>query len=833
MLRPWKILAVSFLPCFISVEPAMAAAPTVEAVIPGVGPRGCEFTVLLTGARLKGACGILFYNNGLALKRLDAVSDNEVKATLVASGDCRTGAHPLRLQTPGGLSEMKVVHISLFPVIEEVEPNDAPKAASAVRLGTTISGVIDAGDIDSFAVTLRKGERLAAEVEAIRLGGEMTDVVLTVIGPDGSKIIDVDDTLITKQDPFVSLVAPSDGRYILQIRDTAYGGGPSNTYAFHLGDFPRPKGIFPPGGQAGKDVRFKLLGAAADTTIQVVKLPNDTGPWWDYYPRLGRLTAPTPIPLRVRPYPCVDEADPAEAALPRALEIKPVNWPVAFHCVLARPGDVDAFAINGRAGQVMQVEVFAERAGSALDSIVEIYNPEGDLIGRNDDDACHDSRITFKAETSGAYRIEISDKRRGGGPAFLYRIEVDQPRPSLEIFLPSPVRKSQARQVIAVPKGNRVLAYLGVRRDGFDAPVRIEVSGLPKGVSLDVNEIPTAGYLTPIVIEAAADAPLGAALVRVDGAASTDGELVRGTFQQTVDLIPATGDSSYQSITVDRLALVVTEEAPYCVSLFPPKAPLVRDGAIDVAATVERAKGFEEPLEVTLPYLPPGVEMEGPIVLSAMESRAVFRLFARPDADPVSWRLAAQVTRASPRRDRRAMTIALQDAINQAAGGGTGSRRRRAPVEAAPEVASKIAPIEVSVSSISGRFEPLSVEQGQTVVLILDLDMSSPLVGSMEATLQGLPPRASAKPVKLTPRLRRLEFLVTVAATTPIGEHDSIVCRLMREIDGQVSVYQVGRGGVLKVVAPGALTRDANGRPLGRLEALRRKERRLAGSTDP
>ena len=40
-------------------------------------------------------------------------------------------------------------------------------------------------------------------------------------------------------------------------------------------------------------------------------------------------------------------------------------------------------------------------------------------------------------------------------------------------------------------------------------------------------------------------------------------------------------------------------------------------------------------------------------------------------------------------------------------------------------------------------------------------------------------------------------------------------------------VYRVGRGGVLKVVAPGALTRDANGKPLSPLEALRRKERGL------
>jgi hypothetical protein len=103
-------------------------------------------------------------------------------------------------------------------------------------------------------------------------------------------------------------------------------------------------------------------------------------------------------------------------------------------------------------------------------------------------------------------------------------------------------------------------------------------------------------------------------------------------------------------------------------------------------------------------------------------------------------------------------------------------------------------------------------------------------MGSMQAMLEGLPPRASAKPVSLTPGLRRLEFPVTVPATTPIGEYDSLRCRLTGEVDGQVLVYRVGRGGVLRVVAPGALALDANGKPLSPLEALRRKEHGLAAS---
>jgi hypothetical protein len=824
MLRAWIFLAVPFFLGLAQVAPASAASPTIESVIPGVGHRGGEFTVLLTGGRLKGTVELLIYEKGLTCKGLEVVSDNEVKATLVAAPDCRIGAHPFRLRTPGGLSEMKVVHVTPFPVFEEVEPNDSPMQATAIKANTTVSGVIDSGDVDSVVVTLRKGQRLTAEVEAIRLGGEMTDVVLIVIGPDGRPIIHVDDTPTTRQDPFASLVAPVDGPYVLQVRDTAFGGGPNSTYALHVGDFPRPKGIFPPGGEAGKDARLTLLGAVGDSGFQTVSLPGDAGPWWDYYPTLGGSMAPTPTAIRVRPYPGVEEADLGETAPPRPDQLKAHDWPIAFHGVLAGPGDVDAFAIKARAGEVIQVETFGERIGSPIDSIVEIYDPENDLIGRNDDDACHDSRIVFKAGSDGTYRVEISDKRREGGAAFLYRVEVEQPRPSLGLFLPGPIRKSQARQVIAVPRGNRVTAYIGVRRDGFDAPVQIEASGLPSGVMLDLKDIPAGIYLVPVVIEAAADAPLGSSLVTVKGMANTPSGTVLGGFQQTVDLIPATGDASYQSITVDQLAVVVTEEAPYRVSLSEPKASLARDGAIEVVATVERGKGFEDSIEVSLPYLPPGVEMEGPIVVQPTESKAVFRLFARPDADPVSWRLAAEAKPAVPRRDRREMTMALQNTIDPTANGGGGGRRRRAPVEGAPHVASRFVPIGLSPSRISGRFDRSAVEQGQSVVVACALEMAMPLKDSMVATLEGLPPRASAKPVEVKPGVLRVEFPVTVSATTPIGEHDSLLCRLTGEFGGQVVVYQVGRGGILKVVAPGTLAIDAKGKALSPLEALRRKE---------
>jgi hypothetical protein len=499
---------------------------------------------------------------------------------------------------------------------------------------------------------------------------------------------------------------------------------------------------------------------------------------------------------------------------------------------LGVPGEADSFAIRARAGEMIQVEAFAVRIGSPMDTILQVYDPDGDLVARNDDDASHDSRIVFRAGSDGPYRIEIRDKRGEGGPGFLYRVEVEPPRPSLALFLAGPVRKSQARQVIAVPRGNRVIAFLGVRRVGFDDPVRIDVGALPEGVSVDLKEIPGGSYLTPVVFEAAAGAPLGAALVDLKGVASTDSGTVAGGFEQVVDLIPGLGDSSYQSLSVRKLAVVVTEAAPYAVHLAAPGVSLAQDGAIDVVATVERASGFDQAIEVSLPYLPPGVEMEEPVIVPPGRSEAVLRLFARVDAEPTAWRLAAEARPAPPRRDRREMTLALMAQLNpQAAGGAGGRRRRRASVEGLPQVASRFVPLVLTPPPVSGRFTPAAAQQGKTVTVTCTLEPGSPLPGTMAATLEGLPPRAEARPVELAPATHRIDFQVKTAPTTPLGEHDTLLCRLTGKVGGRTIVYRVGRGGRIKVNPPGALTTGDDGKPLSPLDALRLRER--AAAKDP
>ena len=105
-----------------------------------------------------------------------------------------------------------------------------------MSLNVSVAGAIEAAGVDCYAVALKKGQRLAAEIEGVRLGGALTDTVLTVFGPDGSLLANVDDTPLFRQDPFVTLLAPVEGVYTVQV--IPLGG--NNRYVLHIGTFCRP-----------------------------------------------------------------------------------------------------------------------------------------------------------------------------------------------------------------------------------------------------------------------------------------------------------------------------------------------------------------------------------------------------------------------------------------------------------------------------------------------------------------------------------------------------------------------------------------------------------------
>ncbi|MGL6076317.1 MAG: PPC domain-containing protein [Fimbriiglobus sp.] len=800
---------------FVVAGNASAAPPTIESIKQAVGQRGTTFDLVLTGARLGQPQELLIDSPGLTVKKLTSKSETEAVLTIEASPTCRLGEYPFRLRTNGGASEVRSFQITPFPVVSEIEPNDKVAEAQLVASNSTIAATIESAGVDHFAIKLKKGERLSAEVVGVRLGAELTDTVLSVFGPDGKELARADDTPLFRQDPFLSIVVPVDGTYIVQVHECNYGGSETSRYLLHLGNFARPAAVFPAGGQLGTTFDLTFLDPSFANAKKSLALPKEAQ-GFQLHPSDGAAAAPTAQPFRVSPFPNVLESDKKEAS----------NWPVAFNGIIAKVGEQDDFRFRAKRGDSIDITAYAFRIGSPLDPVVTLLDSELRELASNDDAETHDSQLRVSIPADGEYVVRVSDKRKQAGPNFLYRVELTQPRTGLTIFAPGPLRKSQERQVIAIPKGGRICTYLGVRRDGCRGPVKITASDLPNGVKATISELPADEYLVPVVLEAAADASLSGKLVSFTGSCTDGKSTTMGNFQHGINLVSGPGDSSIHRVDFSKLSVVVVEAVPYSLSLQASQAALPTFGSIDITMKVQRAKDFTDALDVHMVSLPPGVEAPAVITIPGDKSEATVRLTAQPTADIGRWPLYAELRPARVQRgDRDPLSVGMNGLGTPPPAAGMGSRRRRGSSAEFPSVYSELLTITVAEAPVQATAKPVVVEQGRSAKIAYEL--SGVLPGeAFVAKMDGLPPRATAQPVNVKPGAKSIEFTVNIDGTTPPGSHDSLVCELTGTISGQTIVYRVGMGGKLKIVPQGAGLSSKSDKPLSPLEALREAEKK-------
>jgi hypothetical protein len=103
-------------------------------------------------------------------------------------------------------------------------------------------------------------------------------------------------------------------------------------------------------------------------------------------------------------------------------DAQPVELGQVVQGVIDGALDVDTFRFAGRAGQQVVLEVHAARHGSALDSILMLYDDKGQKLAENDDFGdSTDSRIEITLPRTGSYYAVILDAHDQGGATHVYR----------------------------------------------------------------------------------------------------------------------------------------------------------------------------------------------------------------------------------------------------------------------------------------------------------------------------------------------------------------------------------------------------------------------------
>ena len=91
--------------------------------------------------------------------------------------------------------------------------------------------------------------------------------------------------------------------------------------------------------------------------------------------------------------------------------------------------------------------------------------------------------------------------------------------------------------------------------------------------------------------------------------------------------------------TVDRLAVAVTEEAPFTIEIVEPKVPAGPGGSMGLKVVAKRKAGFKAPIAVDLLWNPPGVGSAGGIAIAEGQNEAVIPMNADGGAELRTWKI--------------------------------------------------------------------------------------------------------------------------------------------------------------------------------------------------
>ena len=482
-------------------------------------------------------------------KQPNAQIAEQVEIDVTIDPTAAPGERELRLVTPAGLTNPMHFQVGVLPeVCEEDFIGPGDPATSVVDPPVVLNGQIMPGEVDRFRLRARKGQRLVIRAQARQLIPYLADAVpgwlqatMALYDPKGNEVAYADDYRFNP-DPVLFYKIPEDGVYGLEVRDAIYRGREDFVYRIAVGELPFITQMFPLGGHAGSPTLATVTG----WNLPAETLQLDTRPGGDAIRQAG--VNPDEGLCNEVPY-AVDGLSEHTEAEPNDTtgDAEAVTFPLIVNGRIGRPGDVDMFRFDGRAGEEVVAEVYARRLNSPLDSVLRLVDSTGGLVASNDDHMEKDGHLhtgpgllTHHADSylrarlpkDGAYWVHLFDAQQQGGDAYGYRLHLRPAQPDFAVRL--------TPSTINVPAGRSVpVTVRAVRRDGFDGDIRLVLRDAPAGFTLRDARIPSGEDSVQMTLTAPRGARRQAFLLQLEGHAEIGGASVSRPVAPAEDMMQA------------------------------------------------------------------------------------------------------------------------------------------------------------------------------------------------------------------------------------------------------------------------------------------------------
>lgn len=468
------LLAAAFVGAVASLAPA--APPTLERIFPPGGQRGTTVNVKITG-KLDGKTKAWCSRPQVKID-LDAKSR---KLKLTIPKETPPGVCWLRCHNAGGSSPPRPFVIGTLPEVNEKEPNDRIEQSQPLQGSSVANGVLSkSGDVDTFAVSLKKGQTLVASLAANNTLGSPMDGVLQVVSPRGFVLAQNDDD--HGFDPQLAFTAPKDGTYHVRVfafpatpnSSIRLSGAPTYLYRLTLTTGPFLDHPYPLAVSHGSEQTVELHGwnlpMGGKSLTVPVSGPQSVVPIHDS--RLANTGAVTVVP-----HSAGTEREPNTLEQPQGVEI-----PATISGHIDEPRDVDVFQFAAKRGEQLRFRVEARSLGSPLDPVLRLFDAKGTVVAQQEtrSSTAIDETLSFRAPADGNYRLEVSDLHRRGGWRFFYRLTLGTP--AIETI-------TVAADRFTLSPGKPLTIPVNVSGDGISSGrYKLIARGLPPEVSVSTGK---------------------------------------------------------------------------------------------------------------------------------------------------------------------------------------------------------------------------------------------------------------------------------------------------------------------------------------------------------
>ncbi len=788
---------------------AFAAQPVISKFQPLGVQRGQTTKVTVLGSRLRDSRAVLSGSPGIEITEVAPVDNGKVEVTLSVANDLAPGLYPLQVVTDTGVSNLRLLGVGAMPVVAEVEPNDDLETAQKIDLNTTIEGVIKNEDQDFFAVDLKAGETLVVEVEGTRLASSQNNTFLdpyvAILDAGRFEKSSQDDIPLLQQDGLCSYTAEEDGTYYVLVRDASFGGNDAAIYRVHVGTFPRPVAVMPPGGQPGEMLVADLVFIDGSIKKAEIQLPSEADERFPAITEDENGVSPSPNYIRVTNLPVVLEQEPNNE-LKAATE---VEVPAALSGAIGSDGDVDCFAFEAKKGEKYRVQMYARTTiRSPLDSVVNVYGPDSRRITGNDDTGNNpDSFCEFTVAADGRHVIRINDQLGQGGPEFVYRLEVTKATPTIALGL-AELDRDQA-VVLPVPRGGQMAVMVNATRKEFSDELNLELLDLPEGVTATTFPMRADRSTVPVVLSCPDETPSAQSLARLIAVPANEKYAnVPSVFTQLHKLVLGRNRRPIWNWETDRFAVSVADPVPFNLKIEEPQVPIVRNGSMELVVSVDRQEGFEADISLVSLYNPPGISVNNSRKFQKDATEVTIPMTANGSAATGQWPMFIIATTSS---DNGAVRITSQPVF-----------------------------VEVEESIFKFEFPKSAAEHGSDGVVMVGVEVTREFDGEAELELVGLPAGVTCPEPKqpITAETEQVAFPIVVAKDARPGAHKTINVRAYVRNDKGV-IKQTQGTAELRVDVPlptetktaeekepkaekKAAKEPPKERPLSRLEQLRK-----------